>query len=81
MDGDTTQSSSDQADTTDPAVLAAINGGPSTGAGSLFPVQNAAGDFVADPSNIVGATSSLFASVPWYVWAALAGVVVLRVAR
>jgi hypothetical protein len=79
------QGSSGQAtlDGQDPAILAAINGGPSTGAGSLFPMQDAAGNFIADPSNLSGGSSigGVFAAVPWWAWAGLAAVIVLRLVK
>jgi hypothetical protein len=77
MEGDTSQSTAvDAADVQDPAILAAINGPPGTGPGTFYSQPDGSGGFVAPSS-----ASGFFASVPWWAWAALAGVVVLKVVR
>jgi hypothetical protein len=79
MDGQSDQSAIDASDLQDPAILNAINGPPGVGPGTFYSQPDGSGGFVApDVSSSVG---GFFASVPWWAWAALGGVVLLRVMR
>jgi hypothetical protein len=85
MEGDTSQSTAvDAADVQDPAILGAINGPPAVGPGTFYSQPNGNGGFVAPdvatPDNTLF-SGGFFSSVPWWAWAALAGIVVLKVVR
>jgi hypothetical protein len=78
MDGQSDQSAIDASDLQDPAILNAINGPPGVGPGTFYSQPDGSGGFVAPSASSI---SGFFASVPWWAWAALGGVVLLRVMR
>jgi hypothetical protein len=82
LGGGTDQSASDASQVIDPALLGAINGAPSTGANSFYPVPDGSGGFMAAPDTTSGFdVGSFFSSVPSWVWYIVGGVVLLRIVR